>query len=79
MKAIIVINGRGGVGKDTLCDFVKEKYDDTYGVQNISSITRIKEIAKDIGWDGNKDEKGRKFLSDLKKALTEYGDFQQNI
>ena len=50
-KLIVVINGRGGVGKDTLCSFVS----DNYNVMNISSIDPIKEIAKTIGWDGKKD------------------------
>lgn len=70
-KLIVVINGRGGVGKDTLCSFVS----DNYNVMNISSIDPIKEIAKTIGWDGKKDNKSRKLLSDLKKIVTEYNDF----
>ena len=69
-KVITVINGKGGVGKDTLCDFVAKRYK----TMNISAITRVKEIAEIAGWDGEKDEKGRKLLSDLKKALVEYGD-----
>lgn len=69
-KMIVVINGKGGVGKDTLCDFIAKRYH----AMNVSSITKVKEIAKIAGWDGEKDEKGRKLLSDMKRALTEYGD-----
>lgn len=69
-RAIIVINGKGGSGKDTLCDFCNEKYE----VENISTIDRIKEIAVLTGWNGVKDLKGRKLLSDLKKAYTDYND-----
>ncbi len=69
-KQLIVINGRGGVGKDTLCDFAG-KY---YRVRNVSSITPIKEIAAVYGWKGEKTPKARKFLADLKEAFTQYND-----
>ena len=38
----------------------------------------VKKIAKIIGWNGEKDEKSRKFLSDLKKLTTEYNDMSFN-
>lgn len=69
-KHVVIINGSAGVGKDTfvaMCNsFCK--------VMNYSSIDEIKRLAKLIGWDGNKDEKGRKLLSDLKVAMSEYCD-----
>lgn len=68
-NAIIVINGKGGVGKDTLVNFALEKYNG----KNISSIDLVKEIALKAGWNGVKDDRGRKLLSDLKKAFTDYG------
>jgi len=70
-KTVLVINGAGGVGKDTLCAMAAEKF----RVENISSITPIKEIAKLCGWNGAKDDKSRKFLADLKKISVEYNDF----
>ena len=70
-KLVIVINGSGGVGKDTLCDIAAKHYK----VKNISSITPIKKIAADCGWDGQKDDKSRKFLSDLKLLCVEYNDY----
>lgn len=69
-KIVIIINGNGGVGKDTLCDFASEWYKAT----SISSITPIKEIAYLGGWRGEKDPKSRKLLADLKKAFVEYND-----
>lgn len=69
-KQIVIINGTGGSGKDTFVEFCK-KY---AGVINFSSIDKVKEIARLIGWDGKKTEKDRKFLSDLKKLTTEYND-----
>ena len=70
-KTVIVINGAGGVGKDTLCEFAEKHYK----VMNISSITPIKEIAAMCGWSGEKTDKARKFLSDLKALSIEYNDF----
>ena len=70
-KTVIVINGAGGVGKDTLCEFAEKHYK----VMNISSITPIKEIASMCGWRGEKTDKARKFLSDLKALSIEYNDF----
>ena len=70
MKKIIVINGVGGSGKDTFVEFCK-KYT---SVVNFSSIDKVKEIARIIGWNGTKSEKDRKFLSDLKRLTTEYND-----
>lgn len=70
MKQVFIINGSGGVGKDTFVDFVSEKM----CTENYSSVDKVKEIAKVIGWDGGKTEKDRKFLSDLKLLTTEYND-----
>ena len=52
-KVAIVINGAGGVGKDTLCELAAKHFK----VMNISSITPIKEIAALCGWDGRKDDR----------------------
>lgn len=70
MKNIVVINGTGGCGKDTFIKLIS-KYKKVY---NFSSIDKVKEIARIIGWDGTKDEKSRKFLSDLKNLTTAYND-----
>ena len=69
-KTVIVINGKGGCGKDTLCDVAAKEY----SVMNVSSITPIKEMAKVIGWVGVKTIEDRKFLSDLKALVSEYND-----
>lgn len=69
-KTVIVINGKGASGKDTLCNFAAKKYQ----CKNVSSITPIKEIAQQGGWNGQKDKKSRKFLADLKQIFIEYND-----
>ena len=74
MKKIFILNGSGGVGKDTFVDLVSN-YIPTI---HFSSVTKVKEIAKAIGWDGGKTEKDRKFLSDLKVLCTEYNNMPFN-
>lgn len=69
-KLVIVINGRGGVGKDTLCDSLRR----VFRVKNISAITPIKEIARVYGWNGEKDFKSRRFLAELKRVFADYND-----
>lgn len=73
-KAVLVINGAGGVGKDTLCDISKKHFK----IRNISTITPIKELAKMCGWDGSKDDRSRKFLADMKQLTVAYNDFPTN-
>lgn len=70
-KITIIINGVGGCGKDTLVEMLANYKK----VKNISSITPVKQIAGYCGWSGEKTDKARKFLSDLKKVLTEYNEF----
>ena len=63
-------------GKDTFVSLVRECMEERLNqnnlVDNFSSVDKVKEIAKIIGWDGKKTEKDRKFLSDLKLLCTEY-------
>lgn len=59
---IIIINGQGGVGKD---DFIRSIDKPENGIRNYSVIDPIKKLAVHFGWDGQKDEKGRRLLSDL--------------
>ncbi len=70
-KVMFVINGAGGVGKDTLCDLAAKHFK----VYNISTIMPIKDIAAMCGWNGSKDDKSRRFLSDLKRLCVEYNDY----
>ena len=72
---VVVVNGRGASGKTTFETMVK-KIADARGlkVEIISTITYVKEIAREIGWDGGKSPADRRFLSDLKDALTLWKD-----
>lgn len=73
-KQVFIINGSGGCGKDTFVSFVS---DISYTI-NFSSVDKVKEVARIIGWDGGKTEKDRKFLSDLKLLCTNYNDMPLN-
>jgi hypothetical protein len=67
-KHVVIINGSGGVGKDS---FVKLCSEYT-SIFNISTVDKVKESARILGWNGDKDEKSRKFLSDIKLLATTY-------
>lgn len=71
MPKVIVINGMGGVGKST---FVSLCHEIDPMVIETSTVDFVKEIALQAGWDGIKDEAGRRFLSDLKDAMERYKD-----
>lgn len=66
----VVINGKGGAGKDT---FIKlcSRYT---GVISHSSVYWVKQAAEVLGWTGGKHLADRKFLSDLKDLSTWYND-----
>ncbi len=74
MKEVIIINGPAGSGKDEFIKIVNRYAK----VRNFSSVDKVKSIATLIGWQGQKDEKSRKFLSDLKRLTTEYNDMSYN-
>lgn len=69
---VILINGSGDSGKDTVVELTTTYLRDKYQVRNTSTIDEVKNIAKTMGWNYEKDEKGRQFLADLKDAWTKY-------
>lgn len=73
---IIIINGKGGSGKDTFVEqankIANEEVLATMVIHNISAIDKIKSAASYLGWDQQKTLKGRKLLADIKLALDEY-------
>ena len=75
---VIIINGRGGSGKDTVCQMVSKF--SPYGASSVSTVEIVKEWASTMmgitgelcGWDGKKDERGRRLLAQLKDVWEEY-------
>lgn len=74
-KTVIVINGQGGSGKDTVCSILGKHY----RVKNVSTVDPIKDIARYAGWKGEKNDKSRKMLADLKQVFIEYCDLPLNF
>jgi hypothetical protein len=81
MRKVIIINGTGEDGKDTFINFVMDySVYSNVDIFNFSSIDIIKKVAFLLGWEGQKDDKSRKFLHDLKMVSTEYNNFpNQNL
>lgn len=73
-KLVILINGTGEAGKDTLIKHLQDKQLDLK-VVNYSTISPVKELLLNNIWDGNKDTKGRILLHDVKTALDNYNGF----
>lgn len=72
---IFIVNGAPRCGKTSFESYVKlegEKYNLIVSIY--STIDFVKEIARSCGWDGSKTLVNRKFLSDLKDLLTQWGD-----
>ena len=69
-KMIFIVNGKPRAGKDTFAQILNEYMD----VYKYSSVTKVKEIAKQCGWSGAKEERDRKFLHELKMLTSEYSD-----
>ena len=74
MKMVLITNGSGGCGKDTMAE-IMGKY---VSIKKISSIDVFKNMLKDytndyVGIHG-KDEKYRKLLSSVKSAFVEFND-----
>jgi len=68
---ILIVNGAPRSGKDLFCNYAFINRPMIYA---FSTVDRVKQVALFAGWSGEKDDKGRKFLSDLKDAMTEYND-----
>lgn len=71
--SVYIINGSPGSGKTTFCQKVIDIVGKNWGFE-LSTVDLVKEIATDLGWNGEKTLKNRKFLSDLKDLLTEWDD-----
>ena len=68
---VIVINGAPQSGKSTFVEMCQFLY--LYTCE-FSTVDLVKQIAKQLGWNGEKTLKDRKFLSDLKDLLTQWND-----
>lgn len=73
-KFVLIITGGAGVGKDTFVNTLTR----LVGTEHISIVDQTKRLARMAGWHGEKTEKDRKFLSDLKLLVDEYNNNNYN-
>ena len=66
---VYIINGVGGSGKSSFVSLCKEICP---SVEEISTVDFVKQVAKFAGWDEVKDDRGRRFLADIKDAMDAY-------
>ena len=63
---IIMVTGKAGSGKDTFFKLAKRYYAYTHvTICDFAFADKVKEVAYACGWNGNKDDKGRKLLQDV--------------
>jgi len=74
---VVIVNGKPGVGKSLIEKMAEEILGPAFCEQR-STVDKVKEIAINIGWNGVKDLKSRKLLSDLKDICTKYNDMPIN-
>lgn len=74
---VVIVNGKPGVGKTLVEQLAAEILGQAFCEQR-STVDKVKEIAYKIGWDGIKNLRSRKLLSDLKDICTEYNDMPVN-
>lgn len=73
---IVVINGMPRSGKDLFVSLCGEYLG--CRLLNVSTVDKVKSLARDCGWDGTKTPENRKFLSELKDLLTKWRDVPYN-
>ena len=75
MTRIVIVNGMPETGKTTVQELCREILKGIgWNCIIESSVDWVKEIARYAGWNGEKTDCNRKFLSDLKRALTDWDD-----
>ena len=68
MRVILLI-GKAGVGKDESYKCIKELYPTA---ERYAFADRLKIFAYEMGWDGRKDERGRKLLQGIGQTVRTY-------
>lgn len=78
---LIIVNGRGyGCGKDTVVsELCKRLHLMDLKTLLVSSVSRVKEAAVLLGWNGEKTSEGRRGLGDLKVLADQYWDHSFNL
>lgn len=72
MKLVIGISGKAQNGKDTIADWFVKNHPE---IQKVAFANLLKEQAKYLGWDGEKDLGGRTFIQTLSEPIKAYGNW----
>ena len=64
---ITLLTGKAGVGKDTYAKKISGEHSNVYAFADF-----LKVVATSLGWDGEKDDKGRRLLQHLGDVAREY-------
>ena len=70
---VVIVNGKPGSGKTTFESYCDDILGHAY-CEKRSTIDKVKALAAEAGWKGEKTPAARKMLSDLKDIFTEYND-----
>ena len=70
---VFIVNGMPRAGKSTFVAMCRA-YKGYKAAQEYSTVDYVKDLAMELGWNGEKTLRDRKFLSDLKALLTEWKD-----
>lgn len=77
---IFIMNGKGTSGKSSFENMVKKIANKNGNrIEILSTIDYVKNIAREFGWNGEKEQKDRKMLSNLKDLLTEWNDIPHKV
>ena len=68
LAKVIIINGYPRSGKDTVVAMAEDMLAEE--VHNVSTVDKVKEAAKALGWNGEKSAAWRNFLHELKMLWT---------
>lgn len=71
---VVIVNGAAASGKDTFVSFCESALGSGVSVTKTSMVDAAKDAARYLGWDEQKTLKNRKFLSNLKDLIDEWGD-----
>lgn len=71
-NVVILIAGKIGAGKTTVANFMQQSIPTNYSSMVSSFALGIKTIAQHIGWNSEKDGKGRQLLQQLENIGREY-------
>jgi hypothetical protein len=73
MNRVVMVSGRAGAGKTTFSNYCAY-YLAEYGIfsQIVPFARGVKDTAKCMGWDGKKDDRGRKLLQEIGNCGREY-------